>query len=322
MRTPFCFTLTAALLLLLAAFPVRAQETQWHRVAVPVADLRKEPAPAGETLDHDPLEESQLLYGERVALLEKKSGWARVEAADQLEWTRHGYWQGYPGWVKGEALLPADPSWVPNLLVTSKSATVHETPSTRSSPLLILSLGSSLMGTSQVDGWWRLRLIDGSTGWIASGDVTPLKELRRLRKEKEELRRRLVETARLFIGDPYYWGGRSAPRAGQTGPPHAAVDCSGLVGLVYQASGIGIPRDAHEQYLFSERISPEKLRPGDLIFLHDPHNEKRITHVMLFAGEGKIIEGPGTGMSVRETDLESRLREAAGRRVSYGTYVK
>ena len=50
------------------------------RVAVEVADLRKEPRSAGSPLAHDPLQESQLLYGDRVRVLEIRGDWARVEA--------------------------------------------------------------------------------------------------------------------------------------------------------------------------------------------------------------------------------------------------
>ena len=122
----------------------------------------------------------------------------------------------------------------------------------------------------------------------------------------------IAQTARLFLGDPYYWGGRSAFK----------VDCSGLVGLTFQAHDITIPRDAHEQWMKARPISREQLAPGDLVFLSDAKDSQKITHVMLYVGNGRIIEGPGTGEKVREINLDQRLRAAQGRRVAFGSYLE
>jgi len=238
-------------------FPYEAQ------VAVPVADLRKEPSPAGPTLQHDPLEESQLLYGDRVQVLEEKQGWARVAVPDQQEWTHHQRWEGYPGWIRLSDIVRDD--------VTLKPV--------------------------------------GGIGNKHKATGTPV-------------RKEIVQAAREFIGTPYYWGGRSSYDSKANVPPHRGVDCSGLVGLAYQANDVLIPRDAHEQWMKALPINREQLQPGDLVFLSDPKNPQKITHVMLYAGDGRVIEGPGTGKKVREGDLEARVQEAQaeGRRVYFGTY--
>lgn len=121
-----------------------------------------------------------------------------------------------------------------------------------------------------------------------------------------------MDTARLFWGIPYHWGGRSIDK----------VDCSGLVGLVYQANGLQIPRDAHEIWMKARVIARSELSAGDLIFLFDSKNRKRVSHVMLYDGAHGVIEGPGTGQLVREMELEDRLKEAQGRRVAFGTYLE
>jgi hypothetical protein len=274
------------------------------RVAVPVADLRREPTPAGPELARDPLEESQLLYGDLVEVLERKNGWARVSAAEQLEWTHHERWEGYPGWIEESALGPEGPSWKPNLVVTAKWAAVRALPEPNGPTLLTLSIGTRLTGIELVQGWRKIRLLDGGLGWIQE-------EATNLAADPAALRARLVRTAQLFIGDPYLWGGRSA----------GAVDCSGLVGLIHQANGLSLPRDAHEQWLKARPVPTEALRPGDLVFLHDAHHPERVSHVMLYAGEGRLIEGPGTGKAVREIGLEERLRSEPERQASFGTYL-
>ena len=294
------------------------------RVAVPVADLRREPVPPSPTLEQDPLEESQLLYGEAVEVQEEKAGWARVNALEQMEWTHHKRWEGYPGWMELTNLSPEPEGWTPNLVVTGKLGIVLEKPEPNAPVRFTLSLGTRLVGMLEGTAW-KLRLLDGSAGWISADQVTPLKELAQTRADPERWRARLVQTARLFLGDPYYWGGRSAYNPSAASIPHTAVDCSGLVGLVYQANGMNLPRDAHEQWMQCWPIEPEQLLPGDLIFLHDLNHPEKITHVMLYVPaskeEGGIIEGPGTGKSVREFSLAERLKEAKGRRISFGTYL-
>lgn len=295
------------------------------RVAVPVADLRREPSRPGNSLSRDPLEESQLLYGDRVTVLEENGAWAKVRADEQQEWSRHQRWEGYPGWVLREALHKAVGGWQPNLGVVAKIGRLLESDRPDAPVRMHFSLGTRLMGErSGRPGaiGWKIRLLDGSEGWIRSEEVASLEELADLRKQADLFQARLVATARSFLGDPYYWGGRSSHDRAASGPPHWAVDCSGLVGLVYQANGILIPRDAHEQWLGCQPISQEELKPADLVFLFDPQDKKRVTHVMLYIGGGSILEAPGTGFRVRELPLLHRLKEAqsAGRGVAYGTY--
>jgi len=142
----------------------------------------------------------------------------------------------------------------------------------------------------------------------------------------EEQRRLIVRNARLFIGDAYYWGGRSpaSPSDGVTG-----VDCSGLVNLAYRAAGLDIPRDAHEQFLRARPVGA--LQPADLVFLSERGDPSRIVHVMLYAGEGEVIEGPGTGTAVRRIRVAERLgwppdrltsgTVVDGQTVSFGAYL-
>jgi cell wall-associated NlpC family hydrolase len=97
------------------------------------------------------------------------------------------------------------------------------------------------------------------------------------------------------------------------------VDCSGLVNLAYRTAGVAIPRDAHEQFL---RAAPVAVpRPADLVFLSERNNPSRIVHVMLYVGDGDVIEGPGTGQAVRRIALTKRLGRGDGR-VEPGTLVE
>lgn len=302
-------------------------------MAVRVADLRSEPSDPWAMLDHDPSEESQLLYGEPVRVLEEKGDWARVEAVEQPEWSHNQRWEGYPGWIKKSNLVREDPDWRPNLLVSAKTTQVRVDPKPDASARITLSLGSRLKGLTTDRGWWQVQLLDRSAGgwrqgkhhhgppagWVPQEEVSPLPIQI---ANYPLLRQGLVRTARLFIGDPYYWGGHSAHLPGAVGPPHTAVDCSGLVGLVYLAGGVSIPRDAQEQQMRAQPIRRDQLKAGDLVFLLlDENKPEKATHVMLYTGQGTVIEGPGTGQTVREISLEERLKEIPSRRLAYGTYL-
>ena len=293
------------------------------RVNVPVLDVRREPQPATPSLDHDPLQETQLLYGELVLVHEQQGNWARIEAVEQPEWSHAQRWEGYPGWVEADKLVPDDPAWVPNLIVTDALAIVHSRPHEDQTALMKLSLGTQVAETGQGAPleWWQIRLLDGRDGWVYRPQAKRVADLTQL--GPDERRRRIVEAGQRLVGTSYYWGGRSARMHGYRRPPNTAVDCSGFTNLCYRTAGLSIPRDAHEQSLKATAIQPDQLKPGDLIFLADRENAEAITHVMLYAGEGQVLEAPGTGGRVRVISLNERLAQddAQGRRTAYGTYL-
>jgi hypothetical protein len=70
-----------------------------------------------------------------------------------------------------------------------------------------------------------------------------------------------ADLAEKLVGVPYSWGGRSGD----------ALDCSGLVQLVFGLKGIKAPRDADmQQASFGEHWARVKLQRGDLDLLPRP----------------------------------------------------
>lgn len=97
------------------------------------------------------------------------------------------------------------------------------------------------------------------------------------------------------IGDPYVWGA--------TGPK--AFDCSGLIYYNLRKIGIkNVPRTSEEQWHWVQHIKRNELQPGDLIFMNFG-NEVSPGHVVIYAGNGKIIQAPHTGADVQEVPLSS-----------------
>lgn len=262
-------------------------------VNAPVVDLRAEPHTVLEPGRQDLQQETQLVYGERVRLRAQADGWAHVEALEQPEFTHARRWQGYPGWVPLTSLVPWEPLREPTVVVTEKWVEASEDPQILAPTRWRFPLGTRLRATEMGGHVWMVELLDGSVAWIPFRAARALEELRAL--PALERRRLVLRNAGLLLGDPYVWGGRSP----------SGIDCSGLVNLAYRAAGVDIPRDAHEQFLRAKPVSA--VQPGDLIFLSERGNPQRIVHVMLYAGEGAVIEGPGTGLAVRRLAVTERL---------------
>jgi cell wall-associated NlpC family hydrolase len=97
-----------------------------------------------------------------------------------------------------------------------------------------------------------------------------------------------------FSGAPYLWGGRT----------DWGVDCSGLVQATYAARGIPLPRDSDLQSVTGREVpidpTGEGYEGGDLLFFADG---RRISHVALWAGAGRIVHAALSRGGVASDDL-------------------
>jgi murein DD-endopeptidase len=95
-----------------------------------------------------------------------------------------------------------------------------------------------------------------------------------------------------LLGAPYEFGA--------VGP--ASFDCSGLVRFVHAELGIPVPRTAAEQFSAAEPVRISALAPGDLLFFRV--NGRRVSHVAIYAGEGRFIHAPQTGRPVEFRSID------------------
>lgn len=117
-------------------------------------------------------------------------------------------------------------------------------------------------------------------------------------------RAELIQAAQSLLGTPYAWGGggygvRSSHGIGMGTENVVGVDCSGLTSYAYSTLGIRIPRTARQQGTIGYRTSVNNLRPGDLVVYSSG------THVMMWLGNGMVIESPKPGGFVRIRALSS-----------------
>jgi hypothetical protein len=218
---------------------------------------------------------------------------------DQLKRSTDGSWNGYKGWLKSEDLSPAtSPSpFLFNAAIQVPVSTIHDP---AGEPLLELLFGSRLLVSEYSRKRCYLLLPDNRQAWVKSEDVVMLP-----RPVSERWRSDLLSLGRLFVDTPYFWGGRSShvpQKFLRTG-----VDCSALVNLLYGIMGITLPRDAADQFAYSENSDSSHVSPADLVFLAPKPDPIAIDHVMLFGGGEHLLEASLTAQKVQWITFEEKL---------------
>ena len=164
--------------------------------------------------------ETELLFGESVQVLERTNGFARVILETD----------GYEGWVS--AREPSPRPGRQRIGYVAPPSMFLRRPMLKSSSLMRLSMGARLAVEATDDGWHQIQLPSSDIGWIPEAAARPVNSF-----EDD-----VVSVAERFLGCPYLWGGRSA----------AGIDCSALVQLSLQATGIDCPRNSGDQHDWSK----------------------------------------------------------------------
>lgn len=88
------------------------------------------------------------------------------------------------------------------------------------------------------------------------------------------------------IGKPYKWGAK--------GPD--SFDCPGLFQYAFRSIGLEIGMSTHSQHTAGQPVPFSNLSRGDLIFTGNPVGPD--AHVVMYLGDGTVIEAPQPGQSV------------------------
>jgi hypothetical protein len=200
---------------------------------------------------------TQLVLGESAAVVENRGEWLKVRT----------HLDGYDGWIHSGYLQKLEDSaaeeWRSGANGWSEGAVVRAGGS-----LVPLPLRARIGLEGEV-----VVLPDGRRGRVVSGCIRIMNEVISSSRAKAPER----WAFEYFIGSPYQWGGVTP----------WGVDCSGLVQTTFAARGVVLPRDSAQQVAHGIAVSPETIRPGDLLFFKSESGQA-ITHVA-FAGEADTL---------------------------------
>lgn len=243
--------------------------------------------------------DTQLLLGEPVRVLKVSGSWAQIAAPGQPS-PRDS--RGYPGWVPLRQLSSTGYELSGTVATVVARTAWLRTADSRHARVTELSFGTRLRVASSPASHasWTYVLTPLGTKVVATtvirkavggGSVYPVTGAD------------LVRTAESFRGLPYLWAGTSG----------FGFDCSGLTYLTYRTHGIVLPRDASAQARAGRAVSRASLRAGDLVFFA---RNGVVHHVAMYAGNGYIVQAPGTGGVVEVVRLSTSplAKEYAGAR--------
>jgi cell wall-associated NlpC family hydrolase len=181
---------------------------------------------------HDARQDSEVLLGERVIVYETTDeGWAW----GQLET------DGYVGWLSANALGKPGPAATHK--VCAPRTLCFPAADIKLPPLTSLPMGARLKVARHEE-----RFVITASGWhVPHVHVAPVTA-----RASD-----FVTVAESLLGAPYLWGGKTS----------LGIDCSGLVQMALQASGVACPRDSDMQELaLGKLVSLREMRRGDLVF--------------------------------------------------------
>lgn len=233
--------------------------------------------------------DTMAIYGEPVAILERRGEWLRV-AAEEQKTTLNTL--GYPGWVPVTHIVSNDTylnelKALPNVVVVRPTAGIFWRED------LVEALGEVSYMTrlpllEEKDRSVMVRLPDGGAGFLKRDDIKKAGEL-------SFSRAGIVDEARKFLGLRYIWAGAAS----------YGFDCSGFTMRLYQSQGISIPRDADDQAKEGLALARSDLLPGDLVFFAAKGGSGQIHHVGMYIGDGLMIHSPNSDSSVKIQVIDS-----------------
>jgi cell wall-associated NlpC family hydrolase len=179
----------------------------------------------------DAVQVTEALMGEHVTVYEfNQEGWAWGQLAGD----------GYVGWLPANALVP--PRAAPTHRVAALRTLAFPGASIKLPPVGTPPLGSCVSVMREQE-----RFAVTSAGFIPRNHLAPMNE-----HESD-----FVSVAERFLGTPYLWGGKT----------NHGLDCSGLVQISLQASGVPCPRDSDmQEQTLGREIDIGQVRRGDLVF--------------------------------------------------------
>lgn len=206
---------------------------------------------------------TEILFGEQVEVI----------GQDDEEWVKcRSLVDGYEGYVpRGEM---DDEIHAPSHKISVLRGFAYTEADYKSPPVRSLSFMSPLSVFMEEDGY--ALLMQG--GWV------PLQHLTAI----GDTSMGIVESAKMFLGTPYLWGGRTS----------IGLDCSALVQLCLLNAGIDCPRDTKDQVkAVGDEVAQDDAKAGDVVFFDG--------HVGIMVDDKQIINATARHMTTLIEDLDA-----------------
>ena len=219
--------------------------------------------------------ESEALFGERFKIKKYEDHWVYGTLLSD----------NYDGWIKhdhlGEQIFHTH-------IITVIRTHIYNNPSSKALSLMPLSIGSKVKVLKKNDLWAEIEI---KSSPFVKGYI-PLNHL----SQKSLINMDWVEISKLFIGTPYLWGGISS----------FGIDCSALIQLSLNLSGVFFPRNSLDQFNFLKKnyTKIQHHQKGDFIYWKD--------HIGLVLNKKEMLHANGYHMLVTVEpiiDVFSRIGE-------------
>lgn len=240
-----------------------------------VANLRGKPRHSAELV-------TQATLGTPVKVLKNKDGFYLIQTPDK-----------YISWVDSDGIKIIDKEkyddWYSSdkIIYTNEYGFSYSEANEKSERVSDLVIGNILEKLSTKGEFTKVKYPDGRKAFILSSKSQNYNDWV---KKAFPTDKNIIETAKLFMGNPYLWGGTSAK----------GLDCSGFTKTVFFLNGVILDRDASQQVkkgiLVDTENGFENLKKGDLLFFGfkaKNGNRERITHVGIYIDNLEFIHEAG-----------------------------
>jgi len=204
---------------------------------------------------------SQLLFGERIEVIETKDRWLFIRNVND----------NYRGWVDRkmvQLLSDQDEELLEGIAEYTVQVPLTVCEMTHSDEKMLLP-GGSIIHTNK-------------TGEFVLGEETFHLNSSDLAVEAEIDGQAVIRRALQYLNAPYLWGGKSI----------LGIDCSGLVQVAFAMCGTQLERDASEQVESGLPIDfLSEAKAGDLAFFENDNG--KIIHVGLLLNTHQLIHASG-----------------------------
>lgn len=183
--------------------------------------------------------------------------------------------------------------------VQPQKTSIYRSRSARSSALFTVPKGTPLAVVNTSGSWYGVLMVDGSTGWVPSSDLT-ISDLQVMAPSASlpAPANEIIRQAYSYRGIPYVWGGAS----------RSGTDCSGFVKQVWADMGRALPRTAREQALVGTPVGMDQLQPGDRIYFATKGGA--VDHTGIYIGDDMFIHA-SSGRGMVDVDRLSSYKYAS-----------